>query len=101
MSDKCDILSDRMHWRSEMESHKISVRVPGKIAQRLKERSRASGKRESEVVRHALQEYLSKNSDAKTAYDVFLEAGLIGCAPGLPRDLATNKRHFKGFGKTK
>lgn len=84
-----------------MASQRISVRVPGKIVQRLRERSRATGKRESEVVRHALEEYLSKSSDGKTAYDGFLEAGLIGCAPGLPKDLATNKRHFKDFGKTK
>lgn len=84
-----------------MASQRISVRVPGKMVQRLKERSRATGKRESEVVRHALEEYLSKSNDQKTAYDVFLEAGLIGCAPGLPKDLATNKRYFKGFGKTK
>jgi Arc/MetJ-type ribon-helix-helix transcriptional regulator len=84
-----------------MPSQRISVRVPGKIVQRLKERSRATGKRESEVVRHALEEYFSKNGGEKTAYDRFLEAGLIGCAPGLPKDLATNKRHFKGFGKTK
>lgn len=84
-----------------MASQRISVRVPGKIVQRLKERSRATGKRESEVVRHALEEYLSKSGENKTAFDRFQEAGLIGCAPGLPKDLATNKRHFKGFGKTK
>jgi Arc/MetJ-type ribon-helix-helix transcriptional regulator len=84
-----------------MPSQRISVRVPSKILQRLKERSRATGKRESEVVRHALEEYLSKNGGETTAYDGFLEAGLIGCAPGLPKDLATNNRHFKGFGKTK
>ena len=84
-----------------MPSQRISVRVPGKIVQRLKERSRATGKRESEVVRHALEEYLSKNGEEKTVYDRFLEAGLIGCATGLPKDLATNKRHFKGFGKIK
>jgi len=84
-----------------MASRRISVRVPGKIAQRLKERSRAAGKRESEIVRQALQEHLSKNDEAKNAHEAFLEAGLIGCAPGLAKDLATNKRHFKGFGKTK
>ncbi|MGC0773560.1 MAG: ribbon-helix-helix domain-containing protein [Candidatus Acidiferrum sp.] len=84
-----------------MASQRISVRVSGKMVQGLKERSRATGKRESEVVRRALEEYLSKSSEVKTAYDVFLEAGLIGCAPGSPKDLATNKRHFKGFGKTK
>jgi Arc/MetJ-type ribon-helix-helix transcriptional regulator len=84
-----------------MPSQRISVRVPSKIVQGLKERSGATGERESEVVRHALEEYLSKNGGEKTAYDQFLEAGLIGSAPGSPKDLATNKRHFKGFGKTK
>lgn len=83
------------------ESQRISVRVPGKTVQRLKERSRATGKRESEVVRHALEEYFSKSSQEENAYDRFSEAGLIGCAAGLPKDLATNKRHFKGFGKEK
>jgi metal-responsive CopG/Arc/MetJ family transcriptional regulator len=84
-----------------MASRRISVRVPGKIAQRLRERSHAAGKRESDIVRQALQEHLSKNNEAKNAYDAFLEAGLIGSAPGLPKDLATNKKHFKGFGKSK
>ncbi|MGB2621277.1 MAG: ribbon-helix-helix protein, CopG family [Candidatus Acidiferrum sp.] len=84
-----------------MASQRISVRVPGKTVQRLKERSRAMGKRESEVVRHALEEYFSKSSEKENAYDSFLDAGLIGCAKGLPKDIATNKRHFKGFGKAK
>lgn len=84
-----------------MTSQRISVRVPGKMVQRLKERSRATGKRESEVVRHALEEYLSKSDEKKTVYDRFLEAGLIGSAHGTPKDIATNKRHFRGFGKSK
>jgi predicted transcriptional regulator len=86
---------------SLLASQRISVRVPGKIVQRLKERSRVTGKHESEVVRHALEEYFSRTTSEKTAYDDFLEAGLIGSAPELPEDIATNKRHFKGFGKTK
>jgi predicted DNA-binding protein len=84
-----------------MESRRISVRLPAKTRQRLKDRSRSTGLRESEVVRQALEEHLSKNEPKKTAYDLFLEAGLIGCASGLPSDLATNKRYFKGFGKGK
>ena len=84
-----------------MASRRISVRVPGGMVRRLKERSRATGTGESEVVRQALEEHLSKNERKHTAYDLFLEAGLIGCARGLPKDLATNKRYFKGFGKGK
>lgn len=84
-----------------MASQRISVRVPRGIAQRLKERSRATGTRESEVVRQALEEHLSGNKQKRSAYDLFLEAGLIGCARGAPKDLGTNKRYFKGFGKGK
>jgi hypothetical protein len=77
------------------------VRIPDKTARRLKERSRSTGLRESEVVRQALEKHLSEDEPKKTAYDLFREAGLIGCAPGLPSDLATNKRYFRGFGKAK
>ena len=83
-----------------MASQRISVRVPAKMVRRLKERSRATGARESDVVREALEEYLSKSANEKTAYERALEAGMIGCAKGLPKDLSTNKRYFKGFGKS-
>jgi predicted DNA-binding protein len=42
-----------------MASQRISVRVPGGIVRRLKERSRTTGTRESQVVREAIEEYLS------------------------------------------
>ena len=84
-----------------MATQRISVRVPDKVARRLKERSRMTGAGESAVVREALEEYLSKSPDEQTAYDIAREAGLIGCVQGAPKDLSTNKRHFKGFGKAK
>jgi predicted DNA-binding protein len=82
-----------------MASQRISVRVPRGIAQRLKERSRATGTRESEVVREALEKFLAKSE--QTAYDLARKAGLIGCISGAPKDLSTNKRYFKDFGKSK
>jgi len=84
-----------------MASRRISVRVPGGIARRLKERSQATGTRESEVVRQALEKYLPENSSEQTAYDLAKRAGLIGCIRSAPKDLSTNKKHFKGFGKSK
>jgi metal-responsive CopG/Arc/MetJ family transcriptional regulator len=84
-----------------MTSARISVRVSGKIVQRLKERSRKTGVKESEVVRDAIEEYLSKSDSEKTAYERAVETGLIGCAKGLPRDLSANKKYFKGFGKSR
>ena len=84
-----------------MASQRISVRVPGGIARRLKERSRATGARESQVVREALEQYLSRNNGEKTTYDLLREAGLIGSVRGAPQDLSTNKKYFKGFGESK
>jgi metal-responsive CopG/Arc/MetJ family transcriptional regulator len=82
-------------------SQRISVRVPGGIARRLKERSRATGTRESQVVREALEQYLSENRKDETSYVLLQRAGLIGCVRDAPKDLSTNKRYFKGFGKSK
>lgn len=84
-----------------MASQRISVRVPGGIARRLKERSRTTGARESQVVREALEEYLSKDDSEETAYDRARKAGLIGPIRGGRKDASTNKSLFKGFGKTK
>lgn len=85
--------------QGNMASQRISV--PRGIAQRLKERSLVSGARESEVVREALERYLSSDGKEETTYTLLREAGLIGCARGAPKDLSTNKRYFRGFGKSK
>jgi metal-responsive CopG/Arc/MetJ family transcriptional regulator len=85
----------------EMASQRISVRVPGGIARQLRERSRATGTRESQVVREALEEYLSKSDGQETAYDRAQKAGLIDCIRGGRKDVSTNKDLFKGFGKGK
>ncbi|HTA56556.1 MAG TPA: ribbon-helix-helix protein, CopG family [Candidatus Baltobacteraceae bacterium] len=84
-----------------MASQRISVRVTGGIARRLKERSRATGAGESQVVREALEQYLSEKRTDETTYDLLRGAGLIGCVSGAPRDLSTNKKYFKGFGERK
>ncbi len=82
-----------------MASQRISVRVPSGIARRLKERSRATGARESQVVREALEEFLFKSVGQETAYDRAQKAGLIGSIRGGRKDASTNKSLFKGFGK--
>jgi len=84
-----------------MASQRISVRVPRGIARRLKERSRATGTRQSEVVRQALEKYLPESGTEQTAYDLAKKVGLIGCIRGAPKDLSTNKKYFKSFGKSK
>jgi len=82
-----------------MPTQRISVRVPARIVKRLKERSRATGTRESEVVREALEKHLFRDTAPPTAYDRAVEAGLIGLVRSGKKDLSTNKKHLRGFGR--
>jgi Arc/MetJ-type ribon-helix-helix transcriptional regulator len=49
-----------------MPTQRISVRVPARIVKGLKERSRATGARESDVVREALEKHLSRDAARPT-----------------------------------
>ena len=82
-----------------MSSSRITVRVPQALTARLRNRSRAKGTTESELVREALETYLGKTQKDHSAYDLAEAAGIIGAARNAPKDLSTNPRHMKGFGK--
>ena len=90
---------------SDMASARITIRIPETLGQRLRHRSRLKGQPESELVREALETYLGQPSEARPAYELAEEAGLIGCIgrgpKSPPKDLSTNPRHFEGFGKSK
>ncbi len=98
MSDICATMSD-------MASNRITIRIPETLGQRLRHRSRMRGQPESALVREALETYLGQPSEARPAYELAEEAGLIGCigrGPKSPaKDLSTNPRHLEGFGKSK
>jgi hypothetical protein len=49
----------------------------------------------------ALEKFLSEPNTERSTYDLAKEAGIIGCADGLPADLSTNPKYFEGFGKSK
>ena len=51
-----------------------------------------------ELNQHLL-DYCEKQNAGPTAYDLFKKAGLIGCARGMPSDLATNPKYMEGFGR--
>jgi hypothetical protein len=53
------------------------------------------------LVREALENYLGEAPTPSSAYDLAREAGLIGCARGLPSDLSVNRKHFEGLGKSR
>ena len=95
MSDIRVIMSDTM------SSQRITVRVSKDLGARLLQRSRAKGKTPSDLVRVAIEDYLGREPELPSAYDAAQKAGLIGCAKAAPRDLSTNPRYFKGFGRSK
>jgi predicted DNA-binding protein len=93
---------------SDMASDRITIRIPETLGQRLRHRSRMRGQPESALVREALETYLGQSAEARPAYELAEEAGLIGCigrkgrGPKAPaKDLSTNPRHLEGFGKHK
>ena len=97
MSDKCAIMSD-------MSSSRITIRIPDGLGARLRHRSRLKGQPESALVREALENYLGQPTDARAAFELADEAGLLGCIPRkakIPRDLSANPRHMQDFGKGK
>ena len=84
-----------------MSTDRITIRIPESLGTRLRHQSRNRGQTPSELVRVALENYLGSRKGGRSAYDLAEQAGIIGCAPDLPKDLSTNPRYFAGFGKRK
>ena len=58
--------------------------------------------REREVVSLSIDKTTANGVDAvnrQSLFDVFDEAGLIGCIHDGPADLSTNPKYIEGFGK--
>ena len=84
-----------------MATNRITVRVPEALTARLRNRSKAQGATESELIREAIESYLGRSGKARSAYDVAADVEIIGAEKQAPKDLSTNRRHFKGFGKSR
>lgn len=78
---------------------RISCRVPSELRLEIRSVASAGGKRESAVVREALEEYVESAGGRVTCLDLARKAGLIGIVKDLPRDLSAHPRHFRGFGR--
>ncbi len=81
------------------------MRIDATLQRRLEAKAAATGKKQSQIVSEALQEYLPARRPSRrkrmSAYDLAVKTGFIGAAgPGLPPDLSTNKKYFEGFGKS-
>lgn len=77
------------------------MRIEPHLQSGLRRRAALAQKSESEVVREALEAYLSNAPEGPSAYDLAVRAGVIGCVKSGPRDLSTNPKYFKGFGETR
>jgi len=80
-------------------TRRLSVRIEPRLHSSLRRRAILAKKSESAVVREALETYLATAPNGASAYDLALQAGIIGCAKSGPRDLSVNPEHFQGFGE--
>ena len=79
-----------------MPSVRVTVRIPEELHRKIQE----EGRNVSEVVRQALKAHIGTSDNEESAFDLAQRLGLIGVAGKVPRDLSTNRRHFRGFGKS-
>jgi len=73
----------------DMATHRITIRVPDSLGERLRNRSRLKGETESELVRTALEAYFEDSGKERLAYEMAEEAGVVGCIRRAPKDLSS------------
>lgn len=76
----------------------LTVKIDKALENQLREIAAENGDTTSSVVRAALAEYVAKPHRQKKGNALDLVGDLAGSLTG-PSDLATNKKHMKGFGK--
>jgi hypothetical protein len=77
----------------------LNVSVNLLLEKQLKDAVKLTNKTEEDLIREALEIYLSQINKTQTCYDLALESGIIGVAKDLPSDLSTNPDYFQGFGQ--
>ena len=76
-----------------MATDRISIRINPRLRRGLQEQASMKGKKESNVVREALESYLVDRGGSVTCYDLASQAGLIGSARNAPRNLSAQRKH--------
>jgi len=76
----------------------ISLKISKTLAHRLQERASEAGVNKSELLRQALEHYLSQSRAASTASVTALASDLVGCFRG-PTDLSTGAKHLDNYGQ--
>lgn len=80
-----------------MSDTRLTIRLNSRLRKALRSKAKALGKHESEIARSAIEKDVS-GVRPQTLYDALAETGFIGCAPGGPPDLSSNKKYMEGFG---
>jgi predicted DNA-binding protein len=77
----------------------FSLKLPDDLLVHLDGEAKARGVTKSRLVRESLEAALRKPTpgSAVSCYD--LASDLAGTVKGLPKDLAENPKHMKGFGE--
>lgn len=76
----------------------ISLKLPDDVHAKLASLSKQRGQAKSEIVRDALDAYLSERKKATAVSCTDLAGELVGSVSG-PIDLATNPKHLQGYGR--
>lgn len=73
---------------------RVNARFAGEDARRVRLVRKLEKQSTSALLRAAVREYTDKRlKPRKSAYEIMLESGFIGCAEG-PADLSTNTRKY-------
>jgi hypothetical protein len=75
----------------------ISLKLPDAVDDRLEARAKGLGRTKSEITREALIRFLEE-SGASSESCLDLVRDLVGTVRG-PGDLASNKKHMRGYGR--
>ena len=76
----------------------VSLKLPDALHRRLAGAAKRTGRSKSALVREALERYLDGVEPASSGSVYELVSDLVGSGEG-PRDLSTNARYLRGFGK--
>lgn len=73
----------------------MTIKLPKRLLQRVKDEARGKRTTKSAVVRSCLEEAFSQRREGSC---LDLAADLVGILDG-PRDLSTNKKYLRGLGR--
>jgi Arc/MetJ-type ribon-helix-helix transcriptional regulator len=77
----------------------VTLKLPEGLATRLNAAVRRRSTTRSALIREALEAHLGSSAEAARGSCLELASDLIGSLGRLPRDLSSNRRHLKGYGR--